>query len=294
MRPVVVIGSINVDIVYKVPHLPAVGETANAMSKVLYPGGKGYNQAVAASKAGIKVKLIGSVGDDDSGKYILESIRSHEIDTGNLMISQEYPSGEAIIFVDENGDNMIMVSGGINMKMNIAQLPIIENSIVLMQLEIPMEIIWHMIEAKGSNMIVLNLAPYREFPIGKLKGVDILVMNKVEASQLVGESNISPEILLKQIKESLPECIPVITLGKEGVIYLDQEIVKIPAESVVTVDTTGAGDTFTGLLAGLIDQMPFNEVMRLANRGAAISTTREGAQTGMPTLDEIKKFGGMK
>ncbi len=294
MRPVFVIGSINADIVYKTPHLPAIGETTNAYSKNRYPGGKGYNQAVAASKVGSLVELIGSVGADDSGQYILETLTSQNIEIGGVSVSGEYPSGEAIIFVDENGDNMIMVSGGVNKKMTMKQIPEIKNSIILMQLEIPMEIVWHIIEAKTNNIIVLNLAPYRFFPIEKLRGVDILVMNEVEASQLVGYAEMSPELLLKQIKEGLPDCIPVITLGKEGVVYLDDEVVKISAEIVAPVDTTGAGDTFTGILAGLIDRMPLKEAMILANRGAAISTTREGAQTGMPTLDEIMNFGGMK
>ena len=292
MRTINVIGSINVDIVYRTEHLPAVGETINAVSKNRFLGGKGCNQAVAASRVGSKVNLIGSIGADESGRYILDSLEKQKISTEHILESNQYPSGEAIIIVDDQGNNMIMVSGGANREMTLEQLPLVEDSIILMQLEIPLAIVFHVIKNKQENLIVLNLAPYRDIPIERLAGVDILVMNEVEACQLTGTATMNPEELLGRIKSALPNCVPVITLGEQGVVYLDQQVVKFPAERVVPVDTTGAGDTFTGILAGLIDRMPFQEAVKLANLGASMSTLKEGAQTGMPTLEEILDFGG--
>lgn len=297
MNNTVIIGSINLDRIYRVNELPLKGETINAISKNLFPGGKGFNQAVAVSKVNSNVKLIGKIGKDQSAEYIYKIMKDTLINTEDIAIDESAPTGEAIILVDDFGHNMITVVNGANMKLSINDIPLIENSVVLMQLEIPMTIIMNQIDNKiiNNNKLIINFAPFRKVEMEKLRFIDVLILNEIEAQQLVDNFNLSFEEILLQLSNEMPSSNIIITLGSEGVIYSDQgEINRLEGHNVKTVDTTGAGDTFVGVLTGLFNQMPFKEVIKYSNAAAAISTTRVGAQSAMPTLDEIELFLGEK
>ncbi len=293
----VVIGSINLDRIYRVNELPLKGETINAKSKELFPGGKGFNQAVAVSKVNSNVKLIGKIGKDESAEYISKIMKNTIINSEDIAIDVSAPTGEAIILVDDLGHNMITVVNGANMKLSINDIPLIENSVVLMQLEIPMSIIMNQIDnkIKNNNKLIINFAPFRKVTMEKLRLIDVLILNEIEAQQLVDNFNLSFEEILLQLSTEMPSSNIIITLGSKGVIYSDQgEINWLEGHIVKTVDTTGAGDTFVGVLTGLFNQMPFKNVIKYSNAAAAISTTRVGAQSAMPTLDEIECFLGEK
>lgn len=295
MNKRVIIGSINLDRIYRVKALPLKGETINAQSKELFPGGKGFNQAVAVSKVNEKVKLVGRIGNDGSGEYISRVLEKTAIDTENIIMDESAPTGEAIILVDDLGNNMITVVNGANMDLSINDVPLIENSVVLMQLEIPMPIVLDQInnKIKNNNKVVINFAPYREMKLEKLRLIDVLILNEVEAQQLVKNFSLSFEEILSQLSRKMPSTSIIITLGADGVIYKHQDdVYRIEGHNVTTVDTTGAGDTFVGVLAGLLDQMPFEKVIEYANAAAAISTTMVGAQSGMPSIEKILEFLG--
>lgn len=287
----VIIGSINTDIVYQVENLPVKGETINAMTKTYFPGGKGYNQAVAASKFSSEVYLIGKIGNDSNGEYIKETFDKVDIDFSKVLIDHDNPTGEAIILVDNQGNNMISVLNGTNMILKYNELPIVENATVLMQLEVPLKLVLEVIKQKKNNIIILNMAPYRNISIKKLIGVDILVLNEVEGRQLVGDNDLSYEEILIKLHNELLESRIIITLGGKGVIYYDGGIIKHKqAFSVDVIDTTGAGDTFVGVLAGMLNRVEFEKAIEYANVAAALSTTKMGAQSAMPSFDEVDQF----
>ena len=261
----------------------------------LFPGGKGFNQAVAVSKVNDNVKLIGRMGKDGSGEYINRVLKDTPINTEDIAIDELAPTGEAIILVDDHGNNMITVVNGANMNLSVSDIPLIKNSVVLMQLEIPISIVMNQIEnkIKYNNRLVINFAPFRKMEMEKLRLIDVLILNEIEAQQLINSFNMPFEEILIQLSRKMPSTNIIITLGAKGVIYTDQgEVYSIEGHDVTTVDTTGAGDTFVGVLTGLINQMSFHKVIKYSNAAAAISTTKVGAQSGMPTLEEILFFLG--
>jgi ribokinase len=282
-----VIGSINVDRFYRVKKLPKIGETINAHDMSIHPGGKGFNQAVAAANVNGRVRFSARIGDDDSGMYLLEYLKHVPIETPLVTVDFNHPTGQAIIQVDENGDNMITVLSGANGHMKMEDLPKVLSRTILMQCELPVDLISEMISNKGACRIALNLAPYRQIPLEVLRHVDILVVNEGEARQLLGVEYMEPEEMLNQIKALLPDTLTIITLGERGVLYIDEIIVAVPPCTAQVQDTTGAGDTFVGVLVGMIDEVGIEEAIRWANCAAAMSTERMGAQSAMPTRQQI-------
>jgi ribokinase len=262
------------------------------------PGGKGANQAVAAAKLGGEVTFIAKVGDDIFGKESLIGFQALGIDTSHIRIDQENPSGVALIMVDGKGENSISVALGANANMKVtdidtAQEVISQASYLLIQLEIPMEVVKRSVEL-GQELgtpIVLNPAPAQELSDELLASLHIITPNETEAELLTG-IKVEDEISAKYAAESLRNKgveIVIITLGSKGAYVLsDNDDELVTSQKVEAVDTTAAGDTFNGaLVVGLSEGMSLIDAVKFANRAAAFSVTKMGAQSSTPNRNEI-------
>jgi ribokinase len=285
---ITVIGSCNTDMVVKSPRLPAPGETIIGGDFMMFDGGKGANQAVAAARAGAKVAFITAVGTDPFGDKALSNFAALDIDSRYVKRCSDAPSGVALILVDDKGENTISVAPGANMALLPSDIEKAEDlfrnsSHVLLQLEIPYETVdcAARFAKKLGCQVILNPAPS---PGGYLADIlsntDILIPNEIE---------------WQQIRETLGShkmAAIITTLGSRGIRVCDKEGTReLPACKVTSVDTVGAGDCFCGLLtAGLAEGMSLDDAARFAMRGAAISVTRVGAQASYPTRGEIEAF----
>lgn len=291
-RNITVIGSINMDLVTSTTQIPKVGETVLGHSFHTIPGGKGANQAVAAARLGADVTMIGAVGNDSFGKTLVEHLTNEGINTENIMKVKDTSTGIASIIVSE-ADNSIIVVPGANNHITPEVIEkhedkIINSNILLLQLEIPLESVIRAVELakKQGVRTILNPAPIQKLPKKLLEMVDFLTPNEHEQTLLFDSIDGTEEELAK-FKE---KCI--VTKGSKGVmIYKNGEKIEIPSIQVEAVDTTGAGDSFNGALAtALCDGLDIEEACRFANVVGAISVTKLGAQTGMPTKKEVEKF----
>jgi ribokinase len=281
---VVVVGSANVDLAVDVSRPPKGGETVLGGRLRRSPGGKGANQAVAAALAGgADTTFVGALGEDEAADLILVSLGGAGVRT-DLVDRADAPTGTAFITVAPDGENAIVVAPGANehAKIGAAQAErIAEADVVLAQLEIPLDVVAAAAAARkpGARMI-LNAAPSRKLPDSLWEVLDLLVVNEHEAADLAGE----PEKLLKRVPAV------VVTLGGEGCVVLRRghEPVRIPGIPVDVVDTTGAGDTFCGVLAAALargEDLP--EAAKRAAAAGALAVTRPGAQAAVPTEDEV-------
>lgn len=294
MGKVVVVGSINTDMVFTSSKRPKAGETVLGDSFTVIPGGKGANQAVAASKLGAECHMVGCVGDDSNGKFCIGNFIKYGVNTDCIETVSDMPTGVANIIVAE-GDNSIIVISGSNSKItnemiNKHKQVILSADIVLMQLEIPMDVVEYTAELckKNNVKVILNPAPAKTLSKSLIENSTYITPNQHEIKTILGENSCDD---IDQILKQYPDKI-IVTLGSEGVKYFDgNEIKIIPSFKINVVDTTGAGDTFCGSLsAALINDFELPEAITFANKAAAISTTKFGAQSGMPDLAEIKKF----
>ncbi|MCG3753546.1 MULTISPECIES: ribokinase [Amycolatopsis] len=286
---VVVVGSANVDLVVDVPRHPGAGETVLGGDLRRSPGGKGANQAVAASLAGgAETTFLGAFGPDDGADFLLASLTDAGVRT-DLVSRVDSATGTAFIMVSPDGENSIVVAPGANSRLSLAgqQLErIAAADVVLAQLEIPIEAVTAAAAARraGARM-VLNAAPSRPLPDLDL---DVLVVNEHEAADLAGASG-APEELARMLQQRAPAV--VITLGAAGCVVAEQDIVHLPGFRVSPVDTTGAGDTFCGVLAAaLAEGRPLREAAERAGAAAALAVTRPGAQSAVPTVAEVAEF----
>jgi ribokinase len=291
-RQITVIGSINMDLVTSTSKIPKVGETVLGQSFHTIPGGKGANQAVAAARLGGDVTMIGAVGDDSFGKTLVDHLTNQGINMKTIMEVKGVSTGIASIIVSE-ADNSIIVVPGAN---NYITPKIIEkheerikaSSILLLQLEIPLESVIRAVELAKKHGIptILNPAPIQKLSKELLEMVDYVTPNEHEQALLFASLDGSDHELEK-LKE---KCI--VTKGSKGVmIYKNGEKIEIPSIQVEAVDTTGAGDSFNGALAyALCEGLEIEEACRFANVVGAISVTKLGAQTGMPTKKEVEEF----
>ena len=301
---IVVIGSINMDLVLRVPRMPLPGETLTGGAFRTIPGGKGANQAVACARmsgklaaGGQQVAMVACVGDDEFGATLRAALVADGIIDRHVTTVPGVASGIASILVDDNGQNSIVLAGGANDCLSPAHIDaareLIEQSdIVVLQLEVPMETVVHAIKLARTlgKTVVLNPAPAAKVPADVLALVDYLIPNEIEAAMLAGAGVDAHDVkalaaaLRKQGSDNI-----IITLGSKGVhaaLYGGDH--DFPAQAVQAVDTTAAGDTFIGgFVAGLASGLDEAEAIAQGQRAAAWSVTKPGAQTSIPHLHEL-------
>jgi ribokinase len=277
---IVVFGSINVDVVVPVPHLPARGETVLGGSYVIAPGGKGANQALAARRAGAAVTMIGAVGRDPFAEIGLSLLRRDGIDL-DIVAQVGRPTGCAIITVDLVGENQIAVSSCANLLTEATQVPdrlLGAQTVLVLQREVPdveNAVLIRRARGRGAR-IVMSLAPAGPIAPARLQDIDFLIANEGEAATLGGDA----ARVARQLRQGL-----VVTRGPEGAIahLTDGATIAVPALTIDPVDTTGAGDTFAGVFAaGLDEGLPLDLALRRASVGAALACLAAGAQAAMP------------
>jgi ribokinase len=293
MARVVVVGSVNVDLVVSVGQLPRAGETVAGGTFARHGGGKGANQAVAAARAGAEVAMVGAVGNDEMGHEALEELAGEGIDTTHVARLDGVPTGVALIVVDEAGENQIAVASGANAALDapavergLAALLDSRDGLVLLGNEVPEAAVAAGLRAARAAgwQVVLNPAPAR--PAGADLGGVVLTPNADEARTLAAEADVEAAARVLAARTSAPV---LVTLGADGALLLDSdELQRHPAPPVSVVDTTGAGDTVNGALAAeLAAGRPLTDAVRFALAAAALSTTAAGARTAMPRRDEV-------
>lgn len=300
MKPrILVIGSANVDMIVKVPHIPRPGETILGGDFFKVQGGKGANQAVAAARAGGSVTFAGCVGNDSLGTDTISCLKKEGIDVGFIKISPDKPTGVALINVAATGENSISVAPGANHAITQEDIQAIEHviakaQIVLLQHEIPFPAISAAIEIAFDHKVPVILNPAPAFPIAPdlLSKIAFLTPNEHEAAMITGhgqEDEKDPRQLAAQLIEMGCRQI-IITLGEKGALYASASKTDlISGFPVKAVDTTAAGDTFNGYLAvAIASGKPVEEAIRIANKAASVSVTRLGAQSSIPVLSEIE------
>ena len=303
-KSVLVIGSVNLDLVAGVPHLPVPGETVTGSSLERFSGGKGANQAVSVARLDHPVCLIAKVGDDESGELLRRGLREAGVDVRGVTRSPQTPSGAALIFTAPAGQNSIVIIAGANgrlLPVDLAKFDNLINSagIILLQLEVPLETVIYVAEIgyRKNIPVMLDPAPARELPPKLLLQLAWLTPNEVEASALCGRpgGTLAPA-QVPQCAEELLSRGPrhlVIKLGAQGAYLATRAGLRrhIPAYKVRAVDTTAAGDAFNGALAvALLQGKDPVEAATFASAVAALSVTRKGAQPSMPAAQEVSKF----
>ena len=295
---VLVVGSINMDIVVRVGQIPVPGQTVSGDGFVMTPGGKGANQAVAAARAGAKCIMLGRVGDDPFGHKLKNILTDEGVNCDSVMLSPETPTGTAMIMVDKLGENSIVLSGGANLTLTPDDIfpcgELFERAdIVVLQLEVPLPTVRAAMDmARRHNCkIVLDPSPIRGLLPDELFAVDIISPNAIEAEQITGTQAVEERADL-QVASQLIERgaqAAVLKMGSRGslVVSTDGEIARVEPYKVNIVDTTGAGDAFTGNLAVAIAKgESLADSAKIANAAGALACTKFGAQTAIPTWDE--------
>lgn len=301
MKPIVVIGSSNMDLVARTPRIPVTGETLMGTDFFMVPGGKGANQAVAAAKLGGQVIFVARLGNDVFGSQSLENFKRVGILTKHIQQLEGAPSGIALIAIDEAGKNFIIVVPGANGRLSVADIDkarsdIAGASAVVAQLEVPMEAVERAAVLAGENGVpfILDPAPARPLSPALLSRVSILKPNEIEAQTLTGISVKDPDSAEKAAKSLLSQGVKqvLITLGDRGFFLAGKGSAEyIKPYKVKAVDSTAAGDAFTGALAlGIAEGKSLRDAALFANAAAAISVTRLGAQSSMPTKSEVDEF----
>ena len=282
---ITVAGSINMDLVARVPAIPAPGQTVLGHHFARHHGGKGANQAVAAARLGAQVQFVGAVGRDAFGAELLAELQREGIATGAVQ-SVDEPSGCALISVDDAGENAIAVLPGANALAPRPTAPW-QAALLVLQLELPLAtcLAWAQAARERGVPVLLNAAPMATLPAALLACVDTLVVNEGELLSLVG----TQADALAAAAALGPQRV-VVTLGEDGLRAWDHgRVITLPGHHVQVVDSTGAGDTFVGALAaGLVQGLDFEPALRRANVAAALSCQSPGARGGMPTLQALE------
>ncbi|MGL5405469.1 MAG: ribokinase [Propionibacteriaceae bacterium] len=301
---IAVIGSNMVDLITYITRMPVLGETVEAPDFQMGCGGKGANQAVAASKLGSKVLMVTRIGDDAFADNTLENFRSHGIDTTHVLRTRA-SSGVAPIFVDEQSRNSIVIVKGANALLSPADIDqalpeIMDCGLIVLQLEIPLETVYYAIEVgkKHGIPVLLNPAPATaDLDFSRIASVDYFVPNESELALLTGR----PVATLTDIDAAVADLISrgmsnvIVTLGERGVLWVSKDGRQlIESVSVAAVDTTGAGDAFIGCFShALMRGYSVPEALQLANRYAADSVTRRGTQLSYATAQELQERTGL-
>jgi ribokinase len=293
-----VVGSLNMDLVVNVARHPQIGETILGGKFTTIPGGKGANQAVAAARMGSAVTMIGRVGRDGFGDELRASAAKDGIDIQYVNVDEREATGIALITVDAVGQNTIVVASGANLALtprdlHTAKQAFVNADVLVAQLESPLETVSEAIALAVAHKlrVVLNPAPAQLLNAEILSKVDYFIPNEREAMQVVGAETLDSAIeqLLGMGVRNL-----IITLGEKGVLVVTADGRRqIPAYPVTAIDTVAAGDAFVGAFAtGLAEGMNVEQSVQLGNAAAAISVTRHGAQPSLPTRKEVNEFSG--
>ena len=293
-KKIVVIGSSNTDMVIKSDRLPKPGETILGGSFYMNPGGKGANQAIAAARLGADVTFISKIGYDLFGLQALEIYKSERINTEFIFTDSKKPSGVALISVDSFGENCIIVASGANQSLSPEDIDkakdkIREADTILMQLEIPLETVEYAtaLAYEYGKRVILNPAPASSLNNELLKKTNVILPNRIEAEMLSGIKVTNLKSAHRAVQAI--SCKGIENVGKEGAFVKEKDkYIMIPAKEVDTIDTTGAGDVFSGALSvSLSEGRSLIEAVEFANAAAAIAVTRIGAQSAIPYRTEI-------
>lgn len=301
MSEIVVLGSLNMDLVVRVGRVPYHGETMFGESFATFPGGKGANQAVAAARLGARVAMIGGVGADAFGPELLEIMRREGVEINQVEQNPQAPTGIALIMLDQTGQNTMIVVSGANTQLKTdAVLRSLEKMtnirLLITQFEVSMDTTQAAIAWAQSQHIavLLNAAPARQVPPAFFKGTDYLVVNEQETECLTGAPVHDPSSAALAAQQMGAWGVPVVivTLGAQGaVVWAQGQATHVPARQVKVVDTTAAGDAFIGGLANaVLKKMPITEAVRYANCAGALSTMTLGAQPSLPTAAAVQRL----
>jgi ribokinase len=303
-KPIVVVGSINMDLVVNAPHIPAGGETILGTDFQNHPGGKGANQAVAAARlgvsSGLQVQMIGQVGSDDIGKQLRDGLNKAGVDTSSVG-SVPGSSGVAFVTVSESGENSIVVIPGANSQVTPAFLDqhaekIRKAGLVLAQLEIPLETVLHLAQlcASANVPLILDPAPAQKLPDSLFPQVTWFTPNETETAFYIGETEKNLDRSAQQLQAKGIKGV-ILKLGSKGAFLADEKgsEMRIQPFHVQAIDSTAAGDAFNGAFAAAITMGQSRlEAAMFASAAAAISVTRPGAQSSMATLEEVHQLLG--
>lgn len=302
MKPrITVAGSVNMDLVFRTPRMPALGETLHGHEFRQIPGGKGANQAVAAARQGADVSFIGAVGDDGFGDVSRQTLAAEGIDLHYLARVAGVATGVAGILVEDGGDNSIVLAAGANATVSVAQIEAARDAIcnagmLLCQLETPVASVTRAIQIAhdAGVKVILNPAPAQDLDPALLAQVDYLILNETEATQL-SQIEVTDQTSARYAAEKLLALgtgAVLLTMGGHGALIAQTgECLFIPAIKVNVVDTTAAGDTFVGAFAvGIANGLSIADASREAQYTAALTVTRLGAQTSIPQRQEVLDF----
>ena len=295
-KGILVIGSLNMDLSIDLAKMPVTGETILGRGIAYKAGGKGANQACAAGKLGGRVRMLGCVGQDEFGQKLVKSLSESGVETDYIKESRDLPTGTAVIYVDDNGDNSIVVIPGANMACDMEYLKEQDEQFhwcdyVVLQMEIPYEAVWYSVKRAKElgKTVILNPAPAPdEIPEEILSLVDYLTPNETEIIALNGKSK-------DDIREGAEKLLGrgvnnvIATLGDRGALLVNRYGETFyPARKVVSVDTTAAGDCFNGaMVAALAEGQSEAEAILFANIASSIAVTRKGAQESLPIREEV-------
>lgn len=298
---ITVVGSLNMDLVIQGDRIPRPGETVMGKSFKQIPGGKGANQAAAAAKLGASVNMIGCIGKDSMGSLLKESLKKDGVHVENIIEKEDFATGVASIVVDEKGNNSIAVAPGANYGLTVEDIQglrsvITSSDLLLVQLETTLDTVRESLKIAKSagKMTILNPAPARRLDKEILKNTDILTPNETELELLSGLKTDTIENIKiageKLMKEGVKEL--VVTLGSNGCMHISKDSVKhYKAYRVKAIDTTAAGDSFNaGIAVYLSMGRSMEEAIGFAMKVGAMTVTKEGAQTSLPLLEEVKLF----
>jgi len=301
-KNILIIGSLNMDLIMHVNHIPIAGETILGSDVHEVCGGKGANQAYAAGRLNGDVKMLGAIGNDEAGEKILANLASAGVDTTDIIISSYLKTGCANILINEAGDNSIIVSPGANKLVSVDYIKehkdAIKNAdIVLLSMEIPQNAVEYAIELafEYKKICILNPAPAPEMIKDNiLNKISIIIPNETELEKLAGMGITPLGSVMEGCNSLLTKGVGkiIVTLGNKGAMLYSKETKEhYPARKVKTVDTTAAGDTFNAAVAVyLSEDKPLEDAIRFANLAASIVVQREGAQTSIPSREMVESI----
>lgn len=299
MKRIAVVGSLNMDIVIETPHMPEHGETVSGKRVTLVPGGKGANQAYAIGKLGGNAAMIGAVGRDSSGTALLDNLESVKVDVSGIKQLEDSETGQAFITVDDSGENSIIIIAGANGKVSRELIDeyadvIRESDIVIMQLEIPLDVVSYVKEmaSRAGKTVIVDPAPaVTGIPDEFWRGIDYIKPNETELAILTGMQPETNEELINAARVMIEKGVRnvIVTLGGDGCLLVKKETEEFfPSFKVKAVDTTAAGDSFTAAFALALSQgKDEKEAIALGQKVSSIAVTRKGAQTSIPTMEEV-------